>query len=432
MRRSSISNSDALRFVKRTSGFIGGLIPVGLLTLWALSLVPAPAAENQGERYSLYQFVTRNFTLPGGYGYTLTRFREADTTRNVDVLFLGSSRCYYSFAPHVFDRLGLKTFNLGSPSQTPLNTRYVLDRYWDRLNPKLVVFEVNLHILEKDGVESFYDLMINTPVSLDMAEMSLATGHPHAMTSMAVRALSSLTTPFESFQMQDRPMDPYLGKGAVAAKNFNQETFNEKPSAVHIPDQQKEYLADIIDFVRTRGAQVILVVAPIPKEWRPIITNYSEVMANLGDLADSHGARLYDFNAAMTLDSRTDFKDNHHLNANGAKIFSYDVLDSLLDVPDYRVALDIDPARAADVYAGRGITRAEQGDLDRAIDDYHRALVLKPQDGMIYYNLARACQKAGKKADAIEAYRSFVRLAPVEYAQYIEPVKAQIATLEGS
>ena len=432
MRRSSTSNSDAVRFARRALGFLAGLIPVGFLTLWALSSLPAPAGNNADAKYSLYQYVTRNFTLPGGYGYTLTRFREAEETRDIDVLFLGSSRCYYSFAPHVFDRLGLKTFNLGSPSQTPLNTRYLLDRYWDRFNPKLVVLEANLHILEKDGVESFYDLMINTPVSWDLARMSLATNHPHAVTGMAVRALTSLTTPFESYRMQDRPMDPYLGKGAVAAKNFNQETFHEKPAEVHIPERQLAYVGDIIDFVKARGAQIILVVAPIPKEWRPIITNYTQVMANLGHLAEQHGARLYDFNAAMTLDTRIDFKDFHHLNANGAKIFSYDVLDSLLDVPDYRQALDIDPSRAADVYAGRGITRAEQGDLDRAIEDYHKALALKPQDGMIYYNLARACQKAGRTREAIGAYRDFVRLAPAEYAQYIEPVKAQIAGLEGS
>jgi hypothetical protein len=432
MRRLFTSSSEAARFIRRAFGFTLGLIPLALLTLWGLSHIPAPDFDTAGSPYSLYQFITRNYTLPGGYGYTLTRFREAEETHDIDVLFLGSSRCYYSFAPHVFDRLGLKTFNMGSPSQTPLNTRFLLDRYWDRLNPKLVVFEVNLHILEKDGIESFYDLMINTPASWDMARMGLATKHPHSITGMAVHTLASLTAPFESVRMQDRPMDAYLGKGAVAAKNFNEETFKEQPAPVHIPQRQLDYLADVIDFVRSHNAQIILAVAPIPKEWCPIITNYAEVMADLGSLAERHGARLYDFNAAMTLDTRTDFKDFHHLNANGSKIFSYDILDSLLDVPNYRQALQVDPLLAAQVYTGRGIARAEQGDLNRAIDDYHRALLLKPTDGMTYYNLARACQKAGRTSEAVEAYRNFVRLAPPEYAQYIEPVKAQIASLEGS
>jgi len=430
MRRSSIFSSDIGRMLRRATGFVAGLAVVLPLTLFAISQIPAPEFNNGTHQFNLYQFVTRNYTLPGGYGYTLTRFREAADCRDIDILFLGSSRCYYSFAPHVFDRLGLKTFNLGSPSQTPLNSLYLLNRYYDQLNPRLVVLEVNLHVLTKDGLEAFYDLMINTPVSWENARMSLATQYPHAITAMAVRALTSLTTPFESFEMQDRPMDPYLGKGAVSAKNFNQETFNEQPSEVHIPDRQWDYLSGIIDLVRSKGAKLILVVAPIPKEWRPIITNYAQVTAQIRDLASAHGARLYDFNTTIALDTRTDFKDFHHLNANGAKIFSYDILDSLLDVPDYRNALNIAPQLAAEVYAGRGIAFTEKGDLDKAIADYDRALALSPEAGMIYYNKARACEKAGHIVEAIQAYRDFVRLAPGQYAQYVEPVKAQIALLE--
>jgi len=165
MRRSSIFSSDIGRMLRRATGFVAGLAVVLPLTLFAISQIPAPEFNNGTHQFNLYQFVTRNYTLPGGYGYTLTRFREAADCRDIDILFLGSSRCYYSFAPHVFDRLGLKTFNLGSPSQTPLNSLYLLNRYYDQLNPRLVVLEVNLHVLTKDGLEAFYDLMINTPVS---------------------------------------------------------------------------------------------------------------------------------------------------------------------------------------------------------------------------------------------------------------------------
>ena len=208
--------------------------------------------------------------------------------------------------------------------------------------------------------------------------------------------------------------------------------FRELPAEVHIPDRQLSYLADIMDLVRSRGAQMILVVAPIPREWQTVITNYAEVTSDIRSLAADHGVRLYDFNTTIALDTRTDFKDFHHLNANGAKIFSYDILDSLLDVADYRRALNINPALATEVYTGRGIAFSEKGNLDKAIDDYDRALRLTPDAGMIYYNKARACHKAGRIAEAIAAYLDFVRLAPEQYVQYIEPVKAQIRALEGS
>jgi hypothetical protein len=432
MPRSSISSSDALRLLKRAALFLVGLAVIYPVTLMVLAHTPAPDFNDYPQEYSLYQFVTRNFTLPGGYGYTLTRFREIEQYEKIDILFLGSSRCYYSFAPHVFRRLGLTTFNMGSPSQTPLNTKFLLERYFDQLEPKLVIFEINPHILEKDGLESFYDLMINTPVALENFLMSLATRHPHAMNGMAVRALTSITMPFDSFRMQDRPMDAYLEGGALSAGNFNYRKFREVPTTVDIPAEQFAYLGDVVDYVKERGAQIILVVAPIPKEWDKVVTNYAEVSREIEAVAESHQVRYYDFNRAMTLDTRTDFKDFHHLNANGAKIFSYDILDSLLDVPDYRKALDVDPLLAADVYSGRGIAFADKGELEKAIDDYNRALALTPQAGIVYYNKARACQEAGRVAQAITAYRNFIRFAPEEYNQYIEPVRAQIRLLEQS
>jgi len=432
MPSSSTSSSDIVRLLKRAALFAAGLAVVYPVTLFVLSHTPSPDFNDYECEYSLYQFVTRNYTLPGGYGYTLTRYREVEQYENIDLLFLGSSRCYYSFAPHVFKRLGLTTFNMGTPSQTPLNTRFLLERYYDRLNPRLVVFEVNLHILQKDGVESFYDLMINTPVSLETVRMSLATRHPHAVNGMIVRALSSLTRSYDQFQMQNRPMDEYLTGGAVSAKNSNQETFDEYPAAIDIPDMQYRYLADVIQFVKERGAEIILVVAPTPREWRSVTINYAEITGQIRALANRYSVRFYDFNEAMTLDTRTDFKDFHHLNVNGAKIFSYDILDSLLDVPNYRQTLDVDPLLAAEVYAGRGIAFTNKGEYKKAIDDYNKALAVKPESGMIYYNKARACQKAGRIAEAIEAYHEFIKYAPAQYTQYIEPVKAQIAALEGS
>jgi hypothetical protein len=431
MRRSFTSNSEIIRLLKRGLLFAAGLVIIYPATIFVMSHTPAPDFNDYQQEYSLYQFVTHNYTLPGGFGYTLTRYREIEEYEDVDILFLGSSRCYYSFAPHVFERLGLKTFNMGTPSQTPLNTKYLLNRYVDRLNPKLTVFEVNLHIMAKDGVESFYDLMINTPMALETAQMALATGNPHAVNAVVSRTLMSISTPHEEFAMQDRPMDAYLPGGAVVAKNFNQEQFREIPAEVHIPQAQLEYLGDIIRLVRERDSELILVVAPVPKEWCPIITNYTEVTSEIKDIAADHGVRFYDFNEAVTLNSRTDFKDSHHLNGNGSKIFSYDILDSLLDVPSYRAALNVDPLLAAEVYAGRGITFAEKGNFGRAIDDYHKALALSPEAGMVHFNKARACQQVGRIADAISAYRDFIKYAPAQYTQYIEPVKAQIAALEG-
>ena len=428
MPSSSTSNSEFGKLVRRAGFFLAGLALLYTASLWVLSELPAPG--DQTNQYSLYQFAARDLTLPGGYGYTLTRFREIEQHHDVDLLFVGSSRCYYSFSPQVFERLGVSTFNMGSPSQTPLNSYYLLKKYYDHLAPKLVVFEINPHVLQKDGVESFLDLMINQPVSPEIVEMGLATRDPYALNTLGVRLLNALHEDFDTVRMQPRPMDEYLPGGAVSAKNFNEQTFDETPFAVDIPDNQLTYLKKIVDLVQSRGGRILLVVAPVPQEWTGVITNYAETMAPLRTLAKTSNVRLYDFSEAMTLDSKIFFKDFHHLNANGAKIFSYDVVDSLLDVPEYRDALHIEPTLAAEVYNGRGIAFAQQGDLGRAINDYKQALELAPDNGMVAYNLARACEQAGLRDDAIAAYRSFITHADGEHHQLVEPVKMHLAALE--
>ena len=87
---------------------------------------------------------------------------------------------------------------------------------------------------------------------------------------------------------------------------------------------------------------------------------------------------------------------------------------------------------SADVYAGRGIAFADKGDFARVIKDYQKALTLSPESGMVHFNRARACHQLGRIAEAIAAYREFIKYAPAQYTQYIEPVKTQIAVLEGS
>ncbi|MFN9798593.1 MAG: hypothetical protein ACK54P_01135, partial [Bacteroidota bacterium] len=41
-----------------------------------------------------------------GHGHSFSRFREADTTKNVDLLFLGSSHAYRGFDTRIFDSAG--------------------------------------------------------------------------------------------------------------------------------------------------------------------------------------------------------------------------------------------------------------------------------------------------------------------------------------
>src|SRR5690606_10648065 len=97
----------------------------------------------------------------GCYGHLNTRVKEIPNYKNVDILILGSSHAYRGFDTRIFKRNGIKAFNLGSSSQSPIQSHVLLSQYLDDLNPKLIVLEVYVGTLEIDGVESSLDLAAN-------------------------------------------------------------------------------------------------------------------------------------------------------------------------------------------------------------------------------------------------------------------------------
>ena len=117
---------------------------------------------------------TRNLKYPlGSYGHLNSRVKDIKNHSDVDVLFLGSSHAYRGFDPRIFKKHGITSFNLGSSSQTPIQTEILLNRYLNSLNPKLVVYEVYPGFLRNDGVESALDLIANDKIDFLTIKMSL-------------------------------------------------------------------------------------------------------------------------------------------------------------------------------------------------------------------------------------------------------------------
>ena len=79
-----------------------------------------------------------------GY-YPAIRWDEFYSTKNntLDIVFLGSSHCYRSLIPNLFDSiLNTNSFNMGSSSQYPLISYYNLKEILNHQNPKLIILEV--------------------------------------------------------------------------------------------------------------------------------------------------------------------------------------------------------------------------------------------------------------------------------------------------
>jgi len=69
----------------------------------------------------------------------------------------------------------------------------------------------------------------------------------------------------------------------------------------------------------------------------------------------------------------------------------------------------------ADAYFNMGIAFKEQGKLAETIEAYKKALALKPDYAKVYYNLGLALKDQGKLDDAIEVYEKAISIKP-DYA----------------
>ena len=124
--------------------------------------------------YIMPPFMAKNVrSCVGCYGHLYSRVKDAEKIKNPDILFIGSSHSYRGFDTRVFQKHGIKAFNLGSSSQTPINSKVLLKQYLDKINPKMVVIEAYAGTISVDGVESSLDLLSNNKIDINAFNMAL-------------------------------------------------------------------------------------------------------------------------------------------------------------------------------------------------------------------------------------------------------------------
>ncbi len=302
-----------------------GAFTVSFLVLYTVTVLVLETLEFRGK--TLFCRVTGYHVKPGiGGSYTLQRFREITAYDDLDILFVGSSHCYRSFDPRLFAQAGLKTFNIGSTGQTPLNSYYLLRKYLSEVNPGLVVFEVFPHILQNDGFKSFVDVARNTPLSGEVVAMGLRTGNPHALNVCAAVYLRRLLKPLEQ-ERQHPEKDEHYVEGGYVERNQTGNDGDRYRGSLSVNPQQMRYLKKAIELVTSRNSRILLVTQPLPLSTRNGTANYAAVNEQVRQLAGKCGVPYIDFNDRLVLDDRLHFFDWHHLNAEGVRLFNRQVLE---------------------------------------------------------------------------------------------------------
>ena len=249
------------------------------------------------------------------YGHMHTRIQETKNRRDVDILFLGSSQAYRGFDVRKFEN----SFNLGSSSQTPIQTELLLNRYLDSLNPKTIVYAVDQSIFSSDGVESSVDIIANDKNDLKSLKMAFNVNHLKTYNTLLFGYVHDLS--FRKTSLKEPPQkekDTYVAGGYVEREmEYFKSYVNYPPSQWSLDRQQIKAFKNILSMTDTRNIRLILVYVPITTALYQSFTDNELFDTKMKSYGEYHN-----FNPIVPLDDSLHFYDSHHLNQTGTELFN--------------------------------------------------------------------------------------------------------------
>lgn len=259
----------------------------------------------------------------GAYGHMNSRIKEIKHVNDVDVLFLGSSHSYRGFDTRIFENYGLKTFNLGSSAQTPIQTEALLNRYLDKIKPKMVVYEVFPSTFVSDGVESSLDIVSNDQNDIYSYLMAFKTNHILTYNTLLFSTLRDIFNLDNDFKEPIKNgEDTYISGGFVEKEISYYEPQELKEKELTLDKKQLKAFERNINLLKEKEINFLLVFAPITKGRYSTYTNndyYDSLMKSYG--------KYYNFNEIVRLEDSLHFYDTHHLNQKGVVLFNEKLLD---------------------------------------------------------------------------------------------------------
>lgn len=263
----------------------------------------------------------------GSYGHTYSRLQEVKRTKNIDILFLGSSLSYRGFDVRIFKNAGHNTFNLGSSAQTPIQTEALLERYLDELNPKTIIYEVYPAFFSSDGIESSLDIIGNDQTDLESFKMALKLNHIEVYNTLAYGFYRDIFDKNSTYNEKTRKKnDTYIDGGFVEKDLEFFEYIKYEKDTWEFNDEQFNSFKNILKLIEGRNIELILIQAPTtPSRYRSYTNNieFDNRIKMYGD--------YFNFNEIVALDDSLHFYDPLHLNQNGVIVFNTKLIEVLFD-----------------------------------------------------------------------------------------------------
>lgn len=300
-------------FFKNLLFFLFFFIPVYILCVIGYGLL-MPKLFKQNLNYKLRS-----------YGFTFTRLQEVKKTNNVDVLILGSSHAYRGYDTSFFQKNGYKVMNLGTSAQTPLQTKVLVERYIDQLNPKLVIYDVFPNLFTSDGLESGLDIISNEKNHLDTFLMSLQMNHIKGYNLFVYSTFNDLANRKEGvLEMNPKDGDLYIEGGYVEKdlRFFNVSKYKTGDKYINWNSKQLNAFESILKKIKSKKRSLILIQAPVSS----IFYKSQKDNVKFDNKMKSYHDNYYNFNDNYALNDSLHFYDSNHLNKKGVVEFNQKVL----------------------------------------------------------------------------------------------------------
>ncbi|MGC9332021.1 MAG: hypothetical protein ACP5DZ_09140 [Bacteroidales bacterium] len=264
----------------------------------------------------------------GSYGNMYTRMQEVKNVHQPDILILGSSHAYRGFDVRIFEQAGYETFNMGSSSQTPVQTRLLIKRYLNDINPGFVIFEVSPEVLASDGVESAVDVIANDKNDFRSVLMVLKINNIKVYNTLLYAFMNDLFNVNKNFEeplVKPKWKDTYIPGGYVEKKMmyYTPKTFPE--TTFEFREMQIKAFENIVSDLKKNGYDFILVFTPVTSDLYESFTN----VESFDSIMQAHGD-YYNFNEIMQLNDTLHFYDSKHLNQAGVRKFNNRLFDLIM------------------------------------------------------------------------------------------------------
>ncbi len=296
-----------------------------------------------------------NYAMYDDRTYTRLMMHELYEEEDIDLVFISGSITYKGFVPEIWDEvLDMRTFNLGSSSQTPDASYYLLKEVFRHHSPKYVVFATSyisfLDLYTYTNPQRHYILFDYMKPSVNKLSYWLDVFSEHTSLTALLPFMRDKTISPERITktleiLKAKSTEEYRNYGN-AVYTENDEEYRERgyvyryeakePGNVgrlepvwfsqdNVSQEAVAYFGKMVDLCRENGAELIMVPTPMPYGSMAMQEDYQQVVDFYQSLADANDVALFDFTLVrpqLFYPFDQYFYDHVHLNGPGSEDFS--------------------------------------------------------------------------------------------------------------